>query len=563
MRGAAPSPAPPFSPPRLWRIAGLLIAFALGAWCFAPALHAWFAQDDYAFLALVRLLHQPWLVFVHDHFPGSMYFRPLGLFLWWLAAAVGEDAARPQYALNLILHLACVAALYTLLQRLRRDALLNALWAALYAVHPLAVGTALWLADRFDLLTTLFSLLALHTAFAYTERPRAASLLGMLGALLLGLLSKELAVVASAAVFAAIALASRAALDIKHRIAALAAVAILTAGWLAYRRAMLTSFGDASAHLPALASFASGFWNWLRAGAVFLFEDPRASRWSVVLVALASAMWAAAAVMTHRRGQASTPRPHAAAALLVLILLPGLVQAPVAYKHLAGTIGSDMFFFHLIVPSRFFHLSLAGLVCGLALITTPARAGGTAVPLRLSAAGLVIALVALAPLSHRIAHEYASGTRKDIAAFGALEAALDRAAIPEHACQIYVLGTSSLWGFAGYSDPIAKGLAARPERLDHCLIGTERPPYAYFLRTDSVQPADYRPLHPLEVGGKPFPILQIGDAEARYFTMDEDIATSIPDGAIFLEYRDGAFVDVSAAVRSGERKVDFAPTGKN
>jgi len=562
MRGAAPVPASATGTFRLWSIAGLLIALVLGVWCYAPALHAWFAQDDYAFLALVRLLHQPWLVFVHDHFPGSMYFRPLGVFLWWLIGAVADDAARPQYALNLILHLGCVAALYTLLQRLRRDAPLNALWAAVYAAHPLAVGTALWLADRFDLLTTLFSLLALHAAFAHAERPRATTLFGLLGALLLGLLSKELGVVGAAAAFAAIALAPRARLDLKQRIVALAAIAALTLGWLAYRRAMLTSFGDASAHLPALASFAVGFWNWLRAGAVFLFDDPRAPGWSLVPIALAVVLWIAATA-TALRAQDRPPRLHVTAALLVLIFLPGLVQAPVAYKHLAGTIGSDMFFFHLIVPSRFFHLSLAGLIAALALITTPARATGATTATRLSAVGILFALIALAPLSHRIAHDYASGTRKDIPALEAAEAALDHSEIPAHACQIYFLQTSSLWGFAGYSDPIVKGLSTRPERLAHCLISTERAPYAYFVRTGSVESGDYRPLHPLEFAGKPFPILEIGDTQARYFTMGEDIATSIPEQAIFLEYRDGAFIDVSAAVRSGERKINFAVTKQN
>jgi hypothetical protein len=219
-----------------------------------------------------------------------------------------------------------------------------------------------------------------------------------------------------------------------------------------------------------------------------------------------------------------------------------------------------MFFFHLVVPSRFFHLSLAGLVGGLALVVLPQRASLAPAALRLSTAGILAALIALAPLSHLIAHDYASGTRKDIAALSAAEAALAAATIPAHACQIYFLQTASLWGFAGYSDPIAKGLAADPQRLAHCLIATERPPYAYFVRNGSVQPDDYRPLHPLAIAGKPFPVLQIGDAEAIYLTMGEDMPTAVPASAIFLEYRDGAFVDVSAAVRSGERKVPFTTT---
>src|SRR5580765_2543988 len=547
--------------PRRWRIAGLLIALVLGAWCYAPGLQAFFAQDDFAFLALVRLLQQPWLLFVHNHFPDYAYFRPLGVLLWWLVADAAADTAWPQYALNLALPLGCVAALYTLLQRLRRDAPLNALWAALYAVHPLAIGTALWLSDRFDLLATLFSLLAVTAALAYAERPRATTLAGLLGALLSALLSKELGIVAAAAAAAAIAFAPRARLDAKRRALALGAIAALTLAWLAYRRAMLSvPGGDGAAHLPALAAFANGFCNWLRAGAVYLFADPRAPRWAVVGISFTTAAWLAAALLARRNAANSPPRLHVAAALLVLILLPGVIQAPVAAKHLAAGIGADPFFFNLIVPSRFFHLALAGLFAALALITTPQRVTAASPALRLSTAGILLALVALVPLSRHIAHDYAEGTNKQAAAFAAAETALAQAALPQHGCQVYFLRTSALWGFAGLSDSIAKGLATQPERLAHCLVSTEQPAWTYFVRRDSVQPDDYRPLHPLEVAGKPFPVLEIGDTQALYFTMGEDLRTAPPASAIFLEYRDDRFVDISAAVRSGERKIQFATT---
>jgi len=560
MRNTVPVPAcaAPSAPHA--RIAGLLLALALGIWCYAPGLHAFFAQDDFAFLAFVRLLHQPWLLFAHNHFPDYAYFRPLGVLLWWLVAATADDAARPQYALNLMLHLACIAALYAFLQRLRRDAPLNTAWAALYAVHPLAIGTALWLSDRFDLLATLFSLLALNAALAYVERARTCTLLGLLGALLGALLGKELGVVGVAAAFAAIALAPRMRLDLKRRVLALVAITALTCLWLAWRHAMLTtSFGGGS-HLPTPTAFVAGTWNWLRAGATYLFADPRAPQWARMLVALALALWIAAALLVRREAAAASPRLHVAAALFVLTLLPGLVQAPVAARHLAAGIGSDLFFFNLIVPSRFFHLGLAGLVCGLALVTTPPHATTASPALRLSAAGILLALVALLPVSQRIARDYAEGTDKQAAAFSAAETALAQAALPMHGCQVYFLHTSALWGFAGLSDSIAKGLAAQPERLAHCLISSEQPAWTYFVRKGSVQADDYRPLHPLEVAGKPFPVLEIGDTRALYFSMGEDLRNAPPANAIYLEYRDGAFVDVSAAVRSGERKIPFATT---
>jgi len=90
----------------LLALVGLLAVF-----CYAPALRAYFVQDDFVLLAIARQLHQPLLLFFHDHFPGSLYFRPLGLLAWWLSAAAFDNAPRGHYAMNLLLHLGTVAAL--------------------------------------------------------------------------------------------------------------------------------------------------------------------------------------------------------------------------------------------------------------------------------------------------------------------------------------------------------------------------------------------------------------------------------------------------------------------
>jgi hypothetical protein len=79
-----------------WRFATpVALALVIGFVSYAPALRAYFAQDDFAFLALVRLLHAPWLLFVHDHFPASLYFRPLGVLAWWLVCAFADAQAWP------------------------------------------------------------------------------------------------------------------------------------------------------------------------------------------------------------------------------------------------------------------------------------------------------------------------------------------------------------------------------------------------------------------------------------------------------------------------------------
>ncbi len=538
---------------------GLLLALALGVWCYAPALHAFFAQDDFAFLAMVRLLHQPWLLFVHDHFPASLYFRPLGVLLWWLVCALAGAAAWPQYAVNLALHLGCVAALYTLLQHLRRDAWLNAGWAALYAAHPLALGTALWLSDRFDLMTTLFALLALAAALAYVTRARTRDLTLLLLWIMLGLASKELGVVGAAGAFAAIAFASRAPLDLRRRITALVAIALLTLGWLAYRQALLTPIGDGGS--PAWltpAVFVQGAANWLRSGMQFLVTDPRVPTWGGWLLALAAAAWTASVAFAHRAPHERALRWSALVGLATLLLLPGLVQAPVAAKHL-GSIDAGAVGFNLIVASRFFHLALAALIALLALAAAPLTAAGAELPVarRLCGAAVFCALVALAPVAQRIAHDHASETRRQIAPLRAAQDALDRSVLPAQACQVYFLQTASLPAFAGYSDALAKGLAREPARLAHCLVSTERPPYTYFVRSGSLQPTDYALLRPLALAGKPVPGAVVGDLEMRYLSLQPDPSVALPPQELFFEYRDGTFADVSAAVRAGERKIDF------
>ncbi len=542
---------------RGWRIAGVVFALALAAWCYAPALRAYFITDDFTLLALVRLLREPLLVFTHDHFPGSLYFRPLGVLVWWLVCAGAEAAPRAQYALNLLLHVACVAALYTLLQRLRRDAPLNALWAALYAAHPLSLGTALWLSDRFDLLDSLFSLLALTAAFAYTQRPRAALLWTILLCLLLALMSKELGVVAAAAVFAAIAFAPRARLGSRQRIAALSAIAALTLAWLVYRQMLLAPAGVAAAQVPPLPDFIKGGWQWLRLGGEFLAQDPRVPLWGEVLLAMAALLWLSAAMIGRARLRVESA---VIAALAVLIFLPGLAQAPIALA--AGDLDASQSWLYLIVPSRFYHLSVAGLICALMLLTTARTfdAESTVRPRaqRLSAAGLLLALIALAPAAHNAAHRYAAETRAQVPFYAALSTAVAGLDLPAQACQVYLLQTSALLGFSGYADAIAKGLAAAPERLAHCLIGSQRPTYTYFVGAGAVAAADYRPLHTLVRDGREVPWITLGNLQMIYLRMGD--ATAIPAQAIFLDYRDGAFVDVSAAVRAGERKVDFVTT---
>jgi len=274
---------------RHWNKALLALTGLLAIFCYAPALRAYFVQDDFVLLAIARQLHQPLLLFFHDHFPGSLYFRPLGLLAWWLSAAAFDNAPRGHYAMNLLLHLGTVAALYTLLQRLRRDAPLNTVWTAAYAVHPLAIGTSLWLSDRFDLIATAFSLLALSAAIGYVQRPAPRRLLSVLACILLAFMAKEIAIVGALAVCALIALPNRAwPLTARQRWPAVMAIVLLIAAWLGYRSAMLVNPQNLLLNTaPLITIFTKGITLWLRIGFEFLAQDPQRSAWMALLLAIA------------------------------------------------------------------------------------------------------------------------------------------------------------------------------------------------------------------------------------------------------------------------------------
>jgi hypothetical protein len=562
-------PSSPSAAAPAWRKSARPLAFAAaclaGIGCYAPALHAYFAQDDFTLLALARLLHQPWLLFYHDHFPGSLFFRPLGVFVWWLTTAWFDNAPRGHYAINLLLHLGCVGALYVLLQRLRRNAPLNAAWCALYAVHPLAIGTALWLSDRFDLIATTFSLLALAAATAWLERPQARRLGAVLVCVLVAFMGKEIAIVGALAAAALLALPNAPTpLPRRQRWAAAAAVLLLVAAWLGYRHALMTNPQNLLLKPDTLlAVFAKGIGLWSRIGFEYLVADPRQGTLGAWLLAAAAVLLVIALVRAARAPRVAPARSCAwglGAALLILILLPGPTQAPVVAVSTAD-LGPQTFWFDLIGESRLYHLSLAGLIVGLMLLTTPrggiATTGATTGATPWAAAALALLLAAYLPLSHRIAHEFARHTREQIGPLQAAHAAIAKLSLPAHGCQIYLLDAASIWGLNDIGDPTIKASAGDIGRLDHCLISTERTPWGHFVRSGSIDADDYRPLRPLRYRGVPIPWLVLDGFEAAYLDLDADIDARQMRGAFFLDYRGGEFVDVSAEVRSGARPVVF------
>jgi len=114
--------------------------------------------------------------------------------LTWLSHALdtqvfGPDPAGP-HAENLFLHVLNVVLLYWVLQRATGSTGRSAMVAALFALHPINVESVAWISERKNLLSMVFSLLALATYRWYARKPRVGRYLAVASFFALGLMAK-------------------------------------------------------------------------------------------------------------------------------------------------------------------------------------------------------------------------------------------------------------------------------------------------------------------------------------------------------------------------------------
>ncbi|HTU19606.1 MAG TPA: tetratricopeptide repeat protein [Gemmataceae bacterium] len=97
--------------------------------------------------------------------------------LTWLSLMLDAQlyglSSRGFHATNLLLHLANTLLLFALLKSLTTAAWRSFFVAALFAVHPLHVESVAWVAERKDVLSTFFGLLALAAYAHYVRAPSA------------------------------------------------------------------------------------------------------------------------------------------------------------------------------------------------------------------------------------------------------------------------------------------------------------------------------------------------------------------------------------------------------
>jgi tetratricopeptide (TPR) repeat protein len=140
------------------------------------------------------------------------FYRPVVCALNILDFEIGKGAAWPFHFTNVLLHAGASALAARLALRWTGSPVGALIAALLFAVHPSRSESVVWVSGRTDVLMTLFLLAALELAVSGSERKRGGLHFALsLGAWLLALLSKELAMALPLFLAVEVALARQAA----------------------------------------------------------------------------------------------------------------------------------------------------------------------------------------------------------------------------------------------------------------------------------------------------------------------------------------------------------------
>jgi hypothetical protein len=179
-----------FSRTDIAAVLGLVVLTIAAYW---RTMDLYFLSDDFVLLRLARTFHG---AFRHLFTTGGGdgFFRPVGYvslaFTWTFAGTKPALWHEPALAL----HIANTALIYMLVVTLGRSRLAGIFAAALFAIHGTRPEALVWIAGRFDLLSTFFVLCGL-LFFIRSQHELAAIgyvyALGSLACMVLAILSKE------------------------------------------------------------------------------------------------------------------------------------------------------------------------------------------------------------------------------------------------------------------------------------------------------------------------------------------------------------------------------------
>jgi tetratricopeptide (TPR) repeat protein len=177
----------------------LLIALALAVAClivFGQAVRFDFINyDDNAYVtenphvrAGLTWEGVHWAFTTIDYF----YWQPLTWLSHMQDCQVFGVRPAGHHVMNVLLHTLNTLLLFAVLLRLTGAFWRSATATAIFALHPLRIESVAWIAERKDLLSAFFFLLAIWLYLRYVERPSRGRYYLVIGAFVLGLMSKPM-----------------------------------------------------------------------------------------------------------------------------------------------------------------------------------------------------------------------------------------------------------------------------------------------------------------------------------------------------------------------------------
>jgi hypothetical protein len=538
----------------------LLVLLVLTAAAFWPALRSFFYLDDFFLLAISRLLNTPTALFTQDHFPGNVYFRPVGMFFWWLCVELFGNSPRAHYCVNLALHLAIVTCLWRfLLQAIRSQAI--AVGATLlFAIHPIAIGTALWLADRFDLLASLFTILTLHMSWQW----RSGKGILLLGSafLLAGLaaFSKEIGFVCFPSALLLLCWPQQdAKLPSQRQIFAAGGLALLGATLFFWRAEVLGGALDSNflGGQSAFSVILEALPHWLVRffGFGLLLDRLTLLERGLELVGIVGIATIAVIGALRLKRSLHDLAPIVGAGTL-LALATSAAQSPLF--RLAGYSATVTLTSQFAVDARLFYLSLLGAtICAAGLFASAAR---SAKMRRLVPIWSTAALACIFPWmyqSHYLANQFRRESLVQKRIVLAAKEAIEKLSLTG-SCFVVALNlpANQDFVFTMQFDAAMKALSPNLDRIRKCRFTTDRAPWFFVLGEGSLTPATALPMTPAYIKGHSVPWPAFGGVEISYLNFEGVESSALPR-AHFLSFENGAFSDVTQTVLSGQMPVNF------
>jgi len=133
--------------------------------------------------------------FLSDGFftKGGYYYRPMMNATFLLDTQVSGISPWMHHTSSLLLHIFTALALFTLLKRLKYDAIPSLFWASIFAVSPVYSNAVAWLPARNDLLMGFFGLIAFINYLKFEESGKIHHFLIHVLSIMAAFMSKEIA----------------------------------------------------------------------------------------------------------------------------------------------------------------------------------------------------------------------------------------------------------------------------------------------------------------------------------------------------------------------------------